>query len=448
MTDAKGKDFSSTVDKNIPNPSSGAASPQTSAPRPFTGSLETHSQESIELDNNKPTRSQSMGATLASSKGATSPSGVRASIHDDWRRSLLKSSSGESTSPRPDSISGKIKRSVFDKPLNGANEDSPDSPEFPMPEDSMFSTIHPAVFQSASTTITDLYNKGVPITYERAAEILTKFQKASAVAQHHFPGSRDGKLILRQTKNVLSSEGFTSENTLFGQSVCADEINHDVDGISSLFSSYLGEVFHLSGLAGIPFTGKTGFAAYSHHIPDDGHLFILFAPHVGISESLQVGKYTRAGQTYEGHACGAAIGALNHCMACKPVPDASTLGANPLDYQMNFIISEVAKHVDSIACEDNCNDMMAALTQRMYIISRAFMEGIVDINITDSHGKPVKIAILGGVQINMPRPMSDFFQPLTFEIREKNKPTIDCLERAFYSDSNSHYGTRERRNSM
>lgn len=32
------------------------------------------------------------------------------------------------------------------------------------------------------------------------------------------------------------------------------------------------KVFHMGGLAGIPFTGKTGYAAYSHHVPD-GKLF-------------------------------------------------------------------------------------------------------------------------------------------------------------------------------
>jgi hypothetical protein len=43
-------------------------------------------------------------------------------------------------------------------------------------------------------------------------------------------------------------------------------------------------------LAGIPFTGKTGFTAFSHHIPDNGNLFVLFAPHVGISKSGRIGK--------------------------------------------------------------------------------------------------------------------------------------------------------------
>ena len=32
--------------------------------------------------------------------------------------------------------------------------------------------------------------------------------------------------------------------------------------------NFLAQVFHMGGLGGIPFTGKTGFAAFSHHVPD------------------------------------------------------------------------------------------------------------------------------------------------------------------------------------
>jgi len=294
--------------------------------------------------------------------------------------------------------------------------------------------VHPAVFESASEVIADLYNKGVLLNYERAAEILTKYQKSCSVAETYFPGARDGKVILRQAKHTLLREGFTRENTLFAQSVCADEINHDVNDITNLFSTYLGEVFHLGGLAGIPFTGKTGFGAYAAHIPDDGHLFILFSPHVGISDSLQIGKFTRSGQIYEGHACGAAIGALNYCIEGKPVPDNAKLGSSPFDYQMSYIITQVAKVVDEIISLDTENERQAELTRQMYKICKTFLDNIVDFGVTDNNGKPVKIAILGGVQINMPRPMADFFQPIYFEVFEKGQPPKDLLEETFFRE--------------
>ena len=51
--------------------------------------------------------------------------------------------------------------------------------------------------------------------------------------------------------------GFTDDNTLFADSSCPDEINHD-DGeedITALFANRWGEDFPLGGLAGVPFTG-------------------------------------------------------------------------------------------------------------------------------------------------------------------------------------------------
>ena len=63
-------------------------------------------------------------------------------------------------------------------------------------------------------------------------------------------------------------------------SVCPDEINHEHGDITDLFINQIGggKVFHLGGLAGVPFTGKTGFGAYSGHVGEKGHCFVLQAP--------------------------------------------------------------------------------------------------------------------------------------------------------------------------
>jgi hypothetical protein len=65
-------------------------------------------------------------------------------------------------------------------------------------------------------------------------------------------------LVTGQVAAVLDRIGCTSSNTLFAQSICPDEINHEEDGITRLFQAHLGEVFHMGGLAGIssPFTSN------------------------------------------------------------------------------------------------------------------------------------------------------------------------------------------------
>jgi hypothetical protein len=51
----------------------------------------------------------------------------------------------------------------------------------------------------------------------------------------------------------------------------------------------------LSGLGGLPFVGKSGVKTLVEHIPKDGNVIILFAPHVGIDNYGTVGKIKRGG---------------------------------------------------------------------------------------------------------------------------------------------------------
>ena len=85
---------------------------------------------------------------------------------------------------------------------------------------------------------------------------------------------------------VLKGRGFTPENTLFGHSICADEVNNRKEQLVPLMLNRWQEGFALGGLGGFPFAGKSGFGAYLHHVPDEGRLLVLFAPHVGIDGKL------------------------------------------------------------------------------------------------------------------------------------------------------------------
>lgn len=77
----------------------------------------------------------------------------------------------------------------------------------------------------------------------------------------------------------------------------------------------------MGGLGGIPFIGEVGFGAFSAHVPKNGNLLILFAPHVGVSPNGIIGDYARSGQDHDDHACGAAIGALKKLKSSPPNSD-------------------------------------------------------------------------------------------------------------------------------
>ena len=95
----------------------------------------------------------------------------------------------------------------------------------------------------------------------------------------------------------MAIRGFASYDTMFADCTCPDEINHDNpdEDISSLFQKRWGEVYQLGGLAGLPFTGITGWNAFTNHCPKDGNIVVLYATHVGVNNKGEIGKIKRDG---------------------------------------------------------------------------------------------------------------------------------------------------------
>ena len=219
-------------------------------------------------------------------------------------------------------------------------------------------------------------------------------------------GSEAEKLVADQ----LLKKGFTDQNTLFADCSCPDEVNHDdpTEDISSIFQTRWGEMFPLAGLAGMPFTGKTGWGAFSGHCVKDGNIVILFAPHVGVSSEGLVGKLHRDGQENISSACGAAIGAL---AALKADKNCTNFPSGYQDHQMDCIKHLLSPHVDEII---NSENEQSALVYKMYAILEQFLEDIINQNwMTEkSH-----LAILGGIMINCDGNKTDRFLPIKFEVR-------------------------------
>eukprot|EP00977_Amphora_coffeiformis_P005365 scaffold1143_cov177-Amphora_coffeaeformis.AAC.21 len=187
---------------------------------------------------------------------------------------------------------------------------------------------------------------------------------------------------------------------------------------------YCGEVFHMGGLAGIPFTGKVGFGAFSHHVPDNGHCAVLLAPHIGIDNQGKLGAYSRDGQSHSGSCCGAAVGAYVYCRAGKAPP---SLAVDPELYQFNYIINQVHDHMDDIVGETECAKQ-ASLARYMHKIGTNLLDKCVG---TDFGSEQSTLVVLTGIQINMPRPFTDYFLPMEFYILKKDGTKEDVFEEAF-----------------
>ena len=256
-------------------------------------------------------------------------------------------------------------------------------------------------------------------------------EKTKKAFNKFFPGAAKGKKVEQMVFTELDKMGFTNDNTLYADCSCPDEINHNdpLEDITSLFQNRWGEMFPLGGLAGFPFTGKTGWGAFNSHVPKDGNIVIMIAPHVGIDHYGCIGKVLRHGQDFSSSACGAAIGAL---AACEADPEAGNFKNGFLDHQMDCIKHMLAPHVASILEKDQ---KMAALAYKMYELQLEYLDSIIDI----SKWRPQsKLAIVGGIMINCDGKGNDMFVPLKFEIRTRFG-TTDIFRQAFGYDRFAPY---------
>ena len=231
-----------------------------------------------------------------------------------------------------------------------------------------------------------------------------------------------------KTYQYLTGHGFSDENTLFADSTCPDEINHadPTEDVTALYQRRWGELFPLGGLAGFPFTGKTGWGAFSSHCPKDGHIVILFAPHVGIDQHGNIGSFFRDGQDCASRACGAAIGAY---FAAKEDKNVGDFKNGYLDHQMDCIKHLLCSHVDSIKQSKN---EMAALAYHMYEIQFQFLESILNTNWMFPKSK---LALIGGIQINCDGEENDQFLPMIFEVRNQDGSKDDAYKKVFGVES-------------
>lgn len=138
------------------------------------------------------------------------------------------------------------------------------------------------------------------------------------------------KQMEAQVFEVLKSLDIDAKKTILAESSCPDELNHDsfASDIFDMMGNRYGEVFHLGGLAGVPFTGGVGWGAFSKHVPDNGNIVVVVAPHVGLTEDGTIGKVHRPGQDHATTACGAAVGAYGALMGGHVPPEPEKMGSD------------------------------------------------------------------------------------------------------------------------
>jgi len=268
--------------------------------------------------------------------------------------------------------------------------------------------------------------------------------KAEAAQNKYFPTALLSSDLDAKVASTLYRRGFTPANTLFAHSVCSDEVNQNAEELVNLMVSRWQEGFTLGGLGGLPFAGRSGFRAFLHHVPDNGKLLILFAPHVGIDANGEIGALEREGQSQVSKACGAAVGSYKAIKdeAEKAVKNPQLLPALPMtvldtqddyedrnlpfDPELGIIIDRLKPLIPGI---EKAGDPITYVTYQMYTIVRDLLDDCIK-ETSDVWDWATEVAIVGGIMINR-RTGGDFFQPLSFELRTNEKPPSDLFAETF-----------------
>jgi hypothetical protein len=219
-------------------------------------------------------------------------------------------------------------------------------------------------------------------------------------------------------KKALSKHGY-GESTLVATSLCSDEVNRPLEHtLTQAFSSN----FSMGGLAGFPFGGVTSFGAMAHHIPDGGSCLVVYGPHVGIDADGKIGTVERRGRQKGGACCGSAIAAcgyVSQVMDGKIKPGGPPTG--PLDAMQSFVGNMLLPHGERLQAAENT---MVELPMAMFDAQDDLMQQIIAKGCSQVGGNG-KIALLGGVQINTPNGMSDYFLPLRFDLLNNSGELLD-----------------------
>lgn len=116
------------------------------------------------------------------------------------------------------------------------------------------------------------------------------------IVRSHFPGSyEEDAFVKRSALTLLQDHGFTADNTLACVGVCRDELCRP---LTRRIREMWGETFDLSGLAGMPWLGRTGYASARSHAPvvrnRRRYIFLIFTQ-IGIGPAGEHGMSCRPG---------------------------------------------------------------------------------------------------------------------------------------------------------
>lgn len=238
-----------------------------------------------------------------------------------------------------------------------------------------------------------------------------------------FPDAMPVARMAKMAAKILQKVGYTEENTLLATSLSSDEIMRNVE---EEIGSHFGPAYHIGGLAGYCFGGIVGFGNMEHHVPENGLCLVVYGPHTGIDMDLNFGRINRPKQRHSTECCGPSQTALEYCRRVK-TGERNDI-ENPRDIiesQQTWVCKEMLSLVDRI---DSAENPDIELPLALFDSQEKIMRRIVEKAGPELHSAS-RIALLGGITINTPEGIPEYFVPKKFAIVDNTgKLVVDLLE--------------------
>lgn len=246
----------------------------------------------------------------------------------------------------------------------------------------------------------------------------------------YFPKALPTSIVAAKVENALSPRKFTKQSTLFGTCVCPDEINNkpgkSLPAALQNAMTDLNGVFHLGGLAGLPYMGPSGMKAFLSHTPSNGKVFIMYGPHVGITDEGVVGSVERLGKTSATLDCDTTLNALKVAQtggAKATKEDAKKAKVRSPDKREEYIVAKLRTALDSKQASNlSKDDLPAFATYKMFDLVRGQIMKQLQASLKDEWDANIdEIVLLGGIIVNRGQltgsiePREDYFEPLVFD---------------------------------
>jgi len=217
-------------------------------------------------------------------------------------------------------------------------------------------------------------------------------------ALSQFRGALPSSAIFARIQKTLEEYGVNRETTVLATSLCP-EVDHI--GRGTLLSRFIDEfgpvVTNLGGLGGAPFAGRSGFRSLASKVPDNGGLFLMYGPHISVSEDGTIGRVGN-----QGSGGSAIIEAYEDCLAAPGSTE------DPADLQASWLRSQLGPRIARIQASPN--EMVGLAREAYEVIDQQLRATIM--------GHRGLLMLLGGVSVRLPvgSGYEDHFVPLTFEV--------------------------------